>query len=95
MNTVVIGELLSGIELLIPLIPGGAAIEPVVKIITKIVPVIIQEAQDLMPVVKNIIATLKADAATTEEQLATLAELEAIIDAAFDQAAAKVEAEDQ
>lgn len=94
MNTALIGNLLSAIDTLVPLVPGGAAVAPILDALVKVVPVVIQEAQDLMPIVKNIITALKNDPATTPAQLETLAALDAQVDAAFDAAAAAAEAED-
>lgn len=94
MNSALLGNLLSGIAVLLPLVPGGAAVAPILSILTKVVPVVIQEAQDLTPIVKGIITTLKNDPATNSAQLATLATLDAQVDAAFDAAAAAAEAED-
>lgn len=89
-----LGQILSGIDIILPFVPGGAAVAPILTILEKVVPVVVKEAQDLTPIVKNIITTLKADPATTGAQLAALIEQEAVLDAAFDAAAAAAEAED-
>lgn len=94
MNTAIIGQLLSAIDVLVPLVPGGAAVAPILDTLIKVVPVAIQEAEDLAPIVKNIITALKNDPATNAAQLTTLATLDAQVDAAFDAAAAAAEAED-
>lgn len=90
----VLGDILSGLNVILPFVPGGAAVAPVLTILEKVVPIVVKEAQDLTPIVKNIITTIRADPATTNEQLAKLAEQEAVLDAAFDAAAAAAEAED-
>lgn len=94
MNLEIIKSLLNGVATLLPLIPGGGAIGPIVTIVGQVVPFAIQEAMDLTPIIKNIIAAVRADPTATADQLAALDEQEALLDAAFEAAAAKAEAED-
>ena len=75
----------------------GANADLIGKIIAALValiPTVIQEAKDLLPAVKNIIAALSANPATTADQLAALDALDAQVDAAFEAAAAAATAED-
>jgi len=66
----------------------------VIAVLVELTPVAIQEAKDLLPMIKNIITVLKSDPSTTTDQLTQLRASEALIDAAFDEAAAAAEAED-
>jgi hypothetical protein len=93
-NAALLGHLLTGIATLLPLIPGGGAVSPILAILGQVVPVVVQEAQDLAPIVKNIIAALKNDPTATADELATLDALDAQVDAAFEAAAAAAQAED-
>lgn len=94
MNAALLANLLSGIAVLLPLVPGGAAVAPILAILTQVVPVAIKEAQDVTPIIKDIIATLKGNPAATADQLDALDVMEAKLDADFDAAAAVAEAED-
>lgn len=88
-----------GITLIQQLLGSGSILaSPVVKyaveFITTVTPVVIQEYKDLKPIVKNIITALKADPSTLPTQLEELEKAEVLIDAAFEEAAAKAIAED-
>lgn len=88
------------LALLLPLVSklipatGSSAVTEAVNVLVQVVPLLVQEYQDVLPYVKNIIVTLKADPATTQAQLDQLATLDAQVDAAFDAAAAAAQAED-
>lgn len=58
------------------------------------VPVIVKEYQDMVPIVTNIIAALRANGAVTPAMLDQLDAQEALIDADFDDAEAKAEVAD-
>ena len=73
---------------------NAALIGKVVATLVALIPTIVQEAKDLLPAVKNIIAALSANPATTADQLAALDALNAQVDAAFEAAAAAATAED-
>jgi hypothetical protein len=79
------------IILLGQLIPAiGNNQDLITKIITaleEIVPVLVKEYQDLVPIVQNIIAALKGTDGVTSEQWTSLDTLEKQIDTEFDQAA--------
>lgn len=71
-----------------------AAIAKIVATLVDIIPAVIQTARDVVPAIKNIIAALSANPATTEEQLKQLQALDAQVDQAFEAAATQAEAED-
>lgn len=76
---------------------GGATtslIAKIIAILTDLVPIIIKEYQDLMPIVRNIIVALKSDPSTTAAQLEQLQVQEAQWDAEFEAAATAALAED-
>lgn len=66
----------------------------IIAMLEALVPALISEAKDLYPTVKDIIATLKGSSHITKEQLDSLDAIETKIDADFDTALAKAEAED-
>lgn len=73
---------------LVPLVgTNSTLIASIINTLIAILPAIVTEVETLIPPIKNIIAALSADPATTEEQLATLAALDAQADAAFEAAA--------
>lgn len=73
---------------IVPLVGGASTtIDAILNTLIQLIPAVIQEAEDLIPEVKNIIAALSADPAATTAQLATLASLDAQCDAAFEAAA--------
>lgn len=78
------------IEQLLPLIGGSntALINSIIDVLAKWVPLITDEVQSIVPAIKNIIAALSANPATTAQQLDDLQKLDAQVDAAFDQAVA-------
>lgn len=73
---------------------GSAAIDNVLSLLVKIIPLIGQEYATVVPYIKNIIAALKNDPTATAAQLAQLAELDAQADQAFEAAAAAADAAD-
>lgn len=92
----ILTTLLSLIEQFLPAIAGGnaSAIQSVIKVLVQLIPVLTQEYEDLRPIIQNIIDALRDDPATTGKQLETLDELDAKVDAAFEEAATAAEAED-
>jgi hypothetical protein len=82
------------IQALIPSISSSVVVQQVLNGLIQIIPVLVKEAQDLVPMVKNIIAALSANPASTADQLATLKALDQLTDSAFEAAAAKALAED-
>lgn len=92
--SIIFQTVLTLIQALLPNLGGNAAlVQKILDALIQIVPVLIQEYNHLLPIVKNIIETLQGNDATTEAQLIALQELDAQVDAAFDDAAAKYDAE--
>lgn len=88
MNLTIIATVLQTILSIIPQITDSKGINKVVTMLLQIVPIIVKEAQDLLPMVQNIIAALSSKDGVTAEQLAALKALDAQVDAAFDAAVA-------
>ncbi|TGP28187.1 hypothetical protein EN875_032020 [Mesorhizobium sp. M2D.F.Ca.ET.232.01.1.1] len=86
MNATVAITLLQTILTLIPQITSSKAVNTVITALIQIIPIAVQEAQDLLGPIRNIIATLSANDKTTADQLAALKALDAQVDAAFDDA---------
>lgn len=74
---------------ILPLINTSGTAAKVIAALTQLIPVIVKEVQDLVPMVKNIIAALKDNAVITEEQWAQLDALDAQVDADFESAASQ------
>lgn len=73
---------------LVPAIGANAdLISEIVTALQQIVPVLVQEYKDLVPIVKNVIAALKGADGITPEQWTALDALETQIDNEFEQAA--------
>jgi hypothetical protein len=73
---------------LVPVIgTNSALINTVLNALIALIPAITTEVETLIPMVKNIIAALQADPATTAAQMTTLTTLDAQCDAAFEAAA--------
>ena len=93
--TAVLTAILSLLTTLGPSLGGSSVIiGQVIAALTTLIPAVIQEAKDLLPMVKSIIATLKGDSAATQAQLDALDALDKQVDDAFDAAAAAAQAED-
>lgn len=92
--TAMLTTILSLISALVPAGTNAALIEKIVAALIQIVPVVVKEYQDLVPIVRNIIGALKADPSTTAAQLEQLQALEVQWDAEFEAAAAAAIAED-
>lgn len=79
---------------LLPLVGSNSTlITQIIETLVAILPTIVKEVQDLIPPIKNIIAALSADPATSAAQLATLQVLDQQCDAAFEEAAIDLEAD--
>jgi hypothetical protein len=74
---------------LLPLLSstGSSQIGAILNALIEIIPLVIKEATALIEPVKNIISALSANPATTVEQMAILAKLDAQCDADFEDAA--------
>ena len=93
--TVAITAILALIEQLLPAIlsaSNASLIASIINALSGMLPFIVTEIQALAGPVKNIIAALSANPATTAAQLAQLQVLDAQVDAAFEQAAASTDA---
>lgn len=73
-------------------VTGG--VKTAIDVIEKITPLAIQEYQDLLPTLKNAIATLKGSNGISDEDFDRLDSIEATIDAAWDVEKARVQKED-
>ncbi len=74
-------------EFLLPNLGSTSVAAKVITLLEQIIPVVIKEAQDLIPIIKNIIASLRGSGVVTPEQLDQLDAAEAKLDADFDTAA--------
>jgi hypothetical protein len=94
--TILITSLLTLIEQFLPLLGASSAnvtlIDTIITALTNALPFVIQEAEALVPPIKNIIEALSANPATTASQLAQLQALDASVDTAFDAAAGPTDA---
>lgn len=90
----IIALLMTMLETIAPTLTGSGAIQSVVTTLTQIVPVLVKEYQDVLPSVKNIISALGENGDVTDEQWDQLEALEAVIDKAFEDAAAAAQGED-
>ncbi|NTF67989.1 hypothetical protein [Rhizobium rhizogenes] len=88
MNIQLIASFLSMLLSIVPQMTNSQTVNSVVTWLEQIIPTLVQEYQDLLPVVKNIIALMKQSSAVTPEQVATLQAQEAVIDKTFDDALA-------
>lgn len=86
--------LLSVLAQIAPSLGSSSTITAIINALVQIIPVLVQEVEDVVPMVKNIIAALSANPAATADQLATLQTLDAQVDAAFEAAATAAQAED-
>jgi len=85
---IVITAVISLMGQLIPLVgTNSSLITSIIETLIAIIPEIVTEVETLIPPIKNIIAALTADPATTSDQMKTLANLDAQADAAFEAAA--------
>lgn len=81
--------LLTLIEGLLPSlgVSGSSVVEKILAALIQVVPLIAQEATDLITPVKNIIAALSNSGAVTADQITTLQALDAQCDGNFESAA--------
>lgn len=92
----ILTSLLTLVSNLVPTIGGTTStVGMVINTLTEVVPLVVKEYEDVAPFVKNIITALKNGSEVTQDQLDQLDALEAQIDAAFDDAWAKVQEEDK
>ena len=84
------------LALLTQLAPGATTtvIAQVINILVALIPVLIQEYKDLLPIVQNIITVLQQSDDITDDQWDSLDAMSAQYDAEFKAALAAAEAED-
>lgn len=88
MNTVLVGPIVALLGQLVPLIgTNSGLITTVISTLIALIPEVVTEVEALIPPIKNIIAALSANPATTADQMATLQKLDAQCDQAFENAA--------
>lgn len=93
--TVVVQAILALLEQLLPAITSASnasLINSILDALVKMMPFIIDEVESLITPVKNIIAALSANPATTADQLQQLQALDKQVDDAFDEAAKDTDA---
>lgn len=93
MSSVIIQSVLTLIGMIVPG-ANSPLIEQIIEALVKLVPVVIQEAKDLTPIVTGIIEQLRGNGNVTPAQLDKLDAMSDQIDAAFDASDAKAQAED-
>ena len=76
-------------------VANAGLVSKIVEGLVALMPVLIKQYRDVLPMVKNVISVLKDHTAVTAEQITALQTIEAQIDADFETAAAKALAEDQ
>jgi len=77
-----------------PILGDASSIAKVIETLTQLIPVAVQIGEDLVQPIKNIIAALSANSATTADQMAQLQTLDAQYDAAFEAAATVAQSQD-
>lgn len=92
--TGIVTAVLAILQAIAPSLSTSATVQTVINALIQIIPILVKEAQDLVPMVKNIIAALGSNPASTADQLATLKALDQLTDSAFEAAATKALAED-
>ena len=88
MNIQLIASLLTMLLSVIPQMTNSKTINSVVTWLEQLIPTLVQEYTNLLPIVKNIIGLLKQNSAVTPDQLSQLQAQEAVIDKAFEDALA-------
>lgn len=77
-----------------PSLSNNKAVQNIIKILIELIPVLVQEYQAVIPMVRNVISALSTNGVATPAQITELEALNAKIDAEFDLAASKAQAED-
>lgn len=93
--TAAISLLVSLLGQIVPLVGSNSTmIATIINALIEIIPAVVKEVESLIPPIKNIIAALSANPATTADQLATLQTLDQQCDQAFEAATTAAQAED-
>lgn len=88
MNIQIIATLLQTVLSLIPSLTTSKSINNIVSTLIQLLPTVVKEAEQLLPMVQNIIAALRSNGAITPDQLTALDALDAQVDAQFEAAVA-------
>lgn len=86
--------ILTMVQKILPIVTTSSQVQNIIDVIVALIPVLIQEYQALLPIVQNIIAVLQQSGDITDEQITTLQNASAAIDAHFDATAAAARAAD-
>src|ERR1700752_2366100 len=86
MSWTVFSSILQTLLSLIPSITSSATINQIIAQLINISPIAIQEAQDVVPLIRNIITALSSSGSVTTDQLTALKALDAQLDASYDAA---------
>ena len=86
--------LLTIIAQIAPSLGATSTITAIINALITIIPTVVKEVEDVVPIIKNIIAALQSNATTTPDQMAQLTTLDAQCDAAFEEAATAAQSED-
>ena len=84
----------SAVDVRVSVSAASSVIVGIINALTTLIPIIVKEAQDLAPIVKNVIAALRGNGSITTDQLDQLDAMEATLDAGFDASSTKADAED-
>jgi hypothetical protein len=95
MDITTIGLVLNIILNLVQNLTDNKTVDKIIDLLEQWIPVLLKEAQDLIPIVQNIISTLQGNDILTPDQVTAIDALNAKVDTDFDAAAAKFEAEDK
>ena len=86
MSWTVVASILQTLLSLIPQITSSAKINEIITQLINLIPIAVQEAQDIVPLIRNIITALSNSGSVTPDQVAALKALDAEIDASYDAA---------
>lgn len=91
----VVAALMGLLQTIAPAVSGSGAVGKIVTTLTQLVPVLVDQYQDVLPSVKNIIESLRTHDDITDEQWDELDKIEQVIDDEFEKAAKAAEEEDK
>jgi len=80
--------LLTVLAQIAPSLGVSSSITAIINTLVELIPILVKEFQDLVPLVKNIVDALRDNKTITDQQLQDLDALEEKIDAEFEAAAA-------
>ena len=86
MSWTVVASILQTLLSLIPQITSSAKINEIITQLINLIPIAVKEAQDIVPLIRNIITALSNSGSVTPDQVAALKALDAEIDASYDAA---------